>query len=94
MLKPKWHHQSNEEPNLLGPVPKNVWREVYQGRWTELSRVQKVEFVVEVVFCAVFSSAVILGYLYNHNAAGFLVIFTVIGITLALFFFLLTRSIR
>jgi hypothetical protein len=45
------------EPNLFDFMPKNVWREVYRGRWRELRPVQKAEFVVEIVFFTLFSAA-------------------------------------
>ena len=49
------------EPNPFDFAPKNVWREVYRGRWPELRPVQKAEFVVEVVFFTLFLG----GFAYN-----------------------------
>jgi hypothetical protein len=49
------------EPNLFDFMPKNVWREVYRGRWCELRPVQKAEFVVEIVFFTLFLG----GFAYN-----------------------------
>jgi hypothetical protein len=45
---------SASHPDLFDFVPKQVWREVYRGRWSELGAVQKAEFVVEVVFFVLF----------------------------------------
>lgn len=42
------------EPDLFDYVPKSVWREVYCGRWGSLRPVQKAEFIVELVFFALF----------------------------------------
>jgi hypothetical protein len=47
-------HNREPEPNLFDYVPKNVWREVYRGRWVELRGIQKAEFIVEVVFFVLF----------------------------------------
>jgi hypothetical protein len=46
--------RGTSEPKLFDVVPKNVWREVYRGRWNELRPVQKAEFVVEIVFSTLF----------------------------------------
>ena len=92
-LKTEPPNGDEQGPQLLGVARKNVWREVYQGRWTELPRVQKAEFIVEVVFCLLFCGGFLyLGFL--QNVLGFLLVFASIGTVLALFFFLLTRSIR
>jgi len=48
---------STTEPNLFDFVPKQVWREVYRGRWAELGAVQKAEFIVEVIFLSCSSAA-------------------------------------
>jgi hypothetical protein len=83
------------EPNLLNFVPKNVWREVYQGRWTELRKVQKAEFIVETVFCGLFFGGLsYLGLMREGGFVGFVVPFTAVGAVLAVFFWLLTRSIK
>ena len=44
-------------PNPFEFVPKNVWREVYRGRWAELRVIQKAEFAVEVVFFLLFTAS-------------------------------------
>ena len=83
------------EPNLFDFVPKNVWREVYRGRWDELRAVQKAEFVVEIVFLALFIG--VFGYNYyigEGQVLGLVASFGVVWLILGAFFYLLTRFIR
>jgi hypothetical protein len=82
-------------PNPLDFVPKNVWRELYQGRWQELTRLQKSKLAVEALFWSLF--VVGLGYFNyvrpGHSLTLVLVYAAVAGILLA-FFWTLTRFIR
>ena len=99
---PTMHHDnridnsgSRPEPNLFDFVPKNVWREVYRGRWGELRRVQKAEFAVEIVFFALFLG----GFAYNAyiregHRLSLVLSFGVVWLILGAFFYLLTRFVR
>lgn len=83
------------EANLFDSMPKNVWREVYRGRWRELRPVQKAEFVVEIVFFILFLG----GFAYNAyirdgHWLSLLLSFGVVWFILGAFFYLLTRFIR
>lgn len=87
--------EPEREPNLLDYVPKNVWREVYRGRWNELRTVQKFEFVVEVIFISLFiATFVYSSYLREGNVLGLLLAFGLVWLLLGAFFFLLTRVVR
>ena len=90
------HNQRPEhEPNLFDYVPKNVWREVYRGRWGELKTVQKVEFVVEIVFLSLFTATFVYSsYLREGNMLGLILAFGLVWLLLGAFFFLLTRFVR
>ena len=82
-------------PNLFDFVPKNVWREVYRGRWAELRRIQKAEFMVEVAFFLLFiGSFVRNSYLHEGNVLGLVLSFGVVWLVLGAFFLLLTRFVR
>ncbi len=82
------------ERNFFDFVPKNVWGEVYQGRWAELTKVQQVEFIIEVLFLVLFIGGfAYIAYLRGGDLAGLLVAAGVVGGILAIFFFLLTRAI-
>jgi len=83
------------EPSLFDFIPKNVWREVYRGRWAELRLVQKAEFVVELIFFALFTgSFVYVCYIREGNVLGLIVSFGLVWLILGGFFYLLTRYIR
>ena len=87
--------ERTSEPNLFDFMPKNVWREVYRGRWRELRPVQKAEFVVEIVFFTLFLG----GFAYNAyirdgHWLSLLLSFGVVWLILGAFFYLLTRFIR
>jgi hypothetical protein len=87
--------RDEREPNLLNFVPKNMWREVYQGRWNGLRKVQKAEFIVEVVFCGLFFGGLsYFGLVREGGFVAFVISFTVVGAVLAVFFWLLARSIK
>ena len=83
------------EPNLLDFPPRNVWREVYQGRWRELPNVQKIEFVIELAFCLMFIGRLTyFDYVRNGNLIAFALDFGTVGIALGGFFWLLRRNVR
>jgi hypothetical protein len=82
------------EPNLFDFVPKNVWREVYRGRWGELRPVQKAEFVVEIAFCALFIGGIAYSTIREGHWLNLVLSFGVVWIILGAFFYLLTRFIR
>ena len=92
------HHQQQNRTstrNLFDFVPKNVWREVYRGRWAELRGIQKAEFIVEVVFFLIFiGSFVYNSYLHAGNVLGLILSFGVVWLVLGAFFLLLTRLVR
>ncbi len=88
-------HKSEQGPNLFDFPPVSTWREVYSGRWNKLKLVQQIEFVVELSFCILFFGLVIYAsYLRNSNIAGLVMAFSLVGVLLGVFFFLLDRSIR
>jgi hypothetical protein len=83
------------EPNLLDSIPKTVWREVYSGRWDGLRPVQKAEFVVELVFFALFIGGFVYNsYIRDGHALSLVVSFGVVWLILGAFFYLLTWFIR
>ena len=83
------------EPNLFDYVPKNVWREVYRGRWGELRAVQKAEFVVEIVFFTLFLGGfAYTAYIRGGHWLSLLLSFGVAWLILGAFFYLLTGFIR
>lgn len=84
-----------EPPNLLEGAPRNVWLEVYQGRWRFLPRIQKAEFIIEIAFAILFFGAfAYASYFRNGNGLGLLLAFGFVGAVLGIFFYLLSRSIR
>ena len=85
---------SATQPNLLDFVPKQVWREVYRGRWAELGAVQKAEFIVEVVFFALFIGGLTYLSYRDGNILGLIVWFGLGWLVLGGFFFLLSRFVR
>ena len=92
-------HQGEQKrsstPNLFDFFPKNVWREVYRGRWAELRRIQKAEFIVEVVFFLLFiGSFASNSYLHEGNVLGLVLSFGVVWLVLGAFFLLLARFVR
>ena len=83
------------DPDPFPPVPLNVWGEVYNGRWANLRPIQRIEFIVEVFFLvSFFSVCVYAGYVDRGSLVPFVIGFLVVGIGLAAFFYLLTRSIH
>lgn len=83
------------EPDLFDFVPKSVWREVCCGRWGRLRPVQKAEFIVELIFFALFiGSFVYLDYLREGNVLALILSFGLVWLILGVFFYLLARSIR
>jgi len=90
---PQRQHEHGNEPNLFNPVPLNVWREVYNGRWKMLRTIQKAEFIVELTFLVSFCAFAIYAGVSQSIAGAVLLWGIVIGILL-LFFFALTRFIR
>lgn len=90
-------NDTRQHEPLPNPVAVNgmyVWREVYQGRWQKLRAVQKIEFLIEVIFfLALFS-----GFVYSAYAGGrflgFGMSFLGVGLMLGAFFWLLSRKIR
>ena len=87
--------QRDFDPNLFDFVPKNIWSEVYHGRWSELRRIQQLEFIVEILFLAVFIGGFAYSaYISNGDFAGLILAFGGVGIILLGYFFLLTRYIR
>jgi hypothetical protein len=87
-------HSHEVPPNPLDVVPKSVWREVYQGRWQQLRRVQKIEFAVEVIFYLVLFGAFVYGAYAGGRVVGFGLTFIGVGLLLGAFFWLLSRKIR
>ena len=85
---------SATEPNLFDFVPKQVWREVYRGRWAELGAVQKAEFIVEVVFFVLFIGGLTYGSYREGNILGLVAWFGLGWLVLGGFFFLVSRFIR
>jgi hypothetical protein len=85
---------SASQPNLFDFVPKQVWREVYRGRWSELGAVQKAEFVVEVVFFVLFIGGLTYGSYREGNMLSLVVWFGLGWVVLGGFFFLLSRFVR
>jgi hypothetical protein len=86
------HRQRHEsEPNLFDFIPKNVWREVYRGRWAELRTVQKVEFIVEIVFWSLFIGSFAYSSYRGGHVLGLILAFGVVWVVLGGFFFLMTR---
>ena len=82
------------EPNPFDFIPKNVWREVYRGRWRELRPVQKTEFVVEIVFFTLFLGGFVYSaYIREGYWLSLLLSFGVVWLILGAFFYL-TRFIR
>ena len=89
------HNQRPEsEPNLFDFVPKNVWREVYRGRWAELRVIQKAEFIVEVVFFVLFTGSIIRISYHEGNVLTLVVGFGVVWLILGGFFYALSRYVR
>ena len=91
--KPQGQHQHGNEPNLFNPVPLNVWREVYNGRWKMLRGIQKAEFIVELAFLVFFCAFAIYAGISQSIAGTVLLWGVVIGVLL-LFFFVMARFIR
>ena len=78
------------EPNLFDFVPKSVWREVHCGRWGGLRPVQKAEFVVELVFFALFIGGFVYNsYIRDGNVLALVVSFGAVWLILGAFFYLL-----
>jgi len=68
---PQRQHQHENEPSLSNPVPLNVWREVYNGRWKMLRGIQKAEFIVELAFLVFFCAfAIYAGSQSEHRRNG------------------------
>ncbi len=84
---------AEDEPRLVKPVALNVWREAYNGRWADLRIVQKIEFVIEVIFGLVFCGWLLYFGLIG-SVTGTLVVWGVVLMVLLSFFFVLTRFIR
>lgn len=82
------------ESNLFDFVPKNVWREVYRGGWTELRVVQKAEFIVEVVFFVLFIGSMVRISYHAGNVLSLFVAFGIVWLVLSGFFYVLSRYIR
>jgi uncharacterized ion transporter superfamily protein YfcC len=82
------------EPNLFDFVPKNVWREVYRGRWSELRAIQKAEFGVEVVFFVLFIGSIIRISHREGNVLSLVVGFGLVWVVLGGFFYVLSRYVR
>ena len=83
------------DPDLFPPVPLNVWREVYNGRWAKLRPIQRIEIIVEVLFLlSFFSVCTYAGYVGRGSLMPFVIGFLVVGGGLVTFFFLLTKNIR
>jgi hypothetical protein len=85
---------SASEPNLFDFVPKQVWREVYRGRWSELRAVQKAEFIVEMVFFVLFVGGLTYCSYREGNILGLAIWFGLAWLILGGFFFLLSRFVR
>jgi hypothetical protein len=82
-------------PNLFNFAPINTWREFYRGRWDKLTKVQRIEFLIEIVFFTLFFGGVIYAaYFRNGHFIGLILAFGTVGAVLGGFFFLLTRDIR
>ena len=87
--------QSHEPaPNPLDSMGKYVWREVSQGRWQQLRTVQKIEFVIEVIFFLALFGAFLYGAYSGGRLVGFGLAFVGVGFLLGAFFWLLGRKIR
>jgi hypothetical protein len=82
------------EPNLFDFVPKNVWREVYRGRWAELRAIQKAEFIVELVFFVLFIGSMIRISYHEGNVLSLVLEFGVVWLVLGGFFYALSRYVR
>jgi hypothetical protein len=87
-------HSHETPPNPLDFVPKSVWREVYQGRWQQMHRVQKIEFAIEVMFFFTLFSGFLYGAYAGGKLLGFGLTFLGVGLMLGAFFWLLSRKIR
>jgi hypothetical protein len=85
---------SASHPDLFDFVPKQVWREVYRGRWSELGAVQKAEFVVEAVFFVLFIGGLTYGSYREGNMLSLAAWFGLGWVVLGGFFFLLSRFVR
>lgn len=96
MRHTKWIHDqpASTEPNPFDFVPKQVWREVYRGRWAELVAVQKAEFIVEVVFFVLFVGGLTYISYREANILGLMEWFGLGWLVLGGFFFLLSRFVR
>jgi hypothetical protein len=85
----------DSEPDLLNFPEKSVWREVYQGRWRELQRVQKAEFLIEVLFgLAITGGLAYVLYFREGSISGETIAFGVVIAILVAFFFVLRLFIR
>jgi len=87
-------HSHETPPNPLDFVPKSIWREVYQGRWQRLGRVQKAEFVIEVIFFLALFGGFVYGAYSGGKLVGFGLAFGCVALLLGAFFWLLSRKIR
>ena len=87
-------HTHEAPPNPLDFVPKSAWREVYQARWQQLLRVQKIEFVIEVIFFLALFGGFIYGAYAGGRLVGFGLVFGGVGLLLGAFLWLLSRKIR
>ena len=88
-------HHEQRDPELFPSAPLSVWREVYNGRWGQLRRIQRVEFIVEVIFFFSFAGVCIYGgYVERGSLMPFVIGFLLVGLGLVTFFCLLTRSIH
>jgi hypothetical protein len=85
---------STTEPNLFDFVPKQVWREVYRGRWAELGAVQKAEFIVEVIFFVLLIGGLSYASYREGNVLSLMMWFGGGWLVLGGFFFLLSRFVR
>src|SRR5438132_14403308 len=94
LMHPALNRRPEREPNLFDYVPKNVWREVYRGGWAELKTVQKVEFVVEIIFFSLLiASFAYSSYLREGNVLGLILAFGLVWLLLGAFFLLLIRFV-
>ena len=87
-------HAHEPPPDTFDFAPKYVWREVYQGRWRELSKVQKAEFAIELVFFALLIGGFTYGAYAGGNFVRFVFAFAVVSLLLGAFFWLLRRMVR
>jgi hypothetical protein len=87
-------HGREVPPNPLDFVPKSVWREVYQGRWQQLPKVQQIEFVIEVIFFLALFGGSLYGAYAGGRLVGFGLTFAGAALLLAAFLWLLSRKIR